>query len=237
MNPRTHLDGRVAIVYDADRITAPGKRLFERAHWEASGAVTGHAPGRGETLMLDTPFGPSVLRPYLRGGWPARFSRDRYLFTGTGRSRGFREFHLLRRLSAAGLPVPAPLAAACERAFLSCRCAILMQRIEGVAPLAQFAGRAEAGSPAWRLAGACIRDFHRSGVRHADLNAGNILIDDRHGRAFLVDFDRGSYTPGKPVEGSANLARLRRSLSRLWPSGSRPGFEACWRALLEGYGG
>jgi 3-deoxy-D-manno-octulosonic acid kinase len=237
MNPMVHTERRLAIVYDADRLASPGSHLFDPVHWEQAGAVTGRAAGRGSTLMLETPFGPAVLRPYLRGGWPARVSRNRYLFTGFTRSRGFREFHLLRQLTAMGLPVPAPLGAICSRGLLTCTAAILMERIQGVAPLQSLLGREPAESPVWGLAGGCIREFHRAGVHHADLNAGNVLVDVNSHRVFLVDFDRCSYRPGRTVAGEANLPRLKRSLVKNWPDGFRDTLEACWGALLEGYRG
>ena len=85
MKIRSHKQGTLAIVYDADRVHQPEPELFEPNYWERQGRVVGQAVGRGRTLLLDTPFGPAVLRQYLRGGWPARFSRDRYLFTGLER--------------------------------------------------------------------------------------------------------------------------------------------------------
>jgi 3-deoxy-D-manno-octulosonic acid kinase len=84
---RSHKQGSLVIVYDADRVQQPGPELFDPGYWQRVGAVAGQAPGRGSALLLDTPFGAAVLRQYLRGGWPARISRDRYVFTGYERSR------------------------------------------------------------------------------------------------------------------------------------------------------
>ena len=92
--------------------------MFDPDHWERAGAITGQAAGRGSALLLDTPFGEVVLREYLRGGWPARVSRDRYFFTGYQRSRRLAEFRILAALAERGLPVPRPVAALCDRLVL-----------------------------------------------------------------------------------------------------------------------
>ena len=43
--------------------------------------------GRGGAWFVDAPFGPSLLRLYLRGGWAAKLSRDQYLWHGASRTR------------------------------------------------------------------------------------------------------------------------------------------------------
>jgi len=87
----------------------------------------------------------------------------------------------------------------------------------------------------WPWIGACIRKFHHAGVHHADLNAQNILVDPSAGAVYLVDFDRCRYRPGTVVQGSANLARLKRSLYKRWPIERRPALQDAWQALMTGY--
>jgi 3-deoxy-D-manno-octulosonic acid kinase len=203
--------------------------------WQQGQAITGLAAGRGNALFLDTPFGPAVLRRYLRGGWPAWLSRDRYLYLGRERSRPFREFHLLRRMHDVGLPVPAPLAALCERGGLRYRGALLMERIMGANPMESLALDGQDRLRTWTRIGACIRKFHHAGVHHADLNARNILVDPSAGAVYLVDFDRCRYRPGTVVQGDTNLARLKRSLYKLWPVDRRPALQEGWQALMSGY--
>ncbi len=237
MNPVIHSEKHFAIVYDADCIPEPKLRLFDPEYWGKSGLITGRASGRGTALMLNTSFGPAVLRTYLRGGWPASLSRDRYFFTGYGRSRPFREFRILEKLKENGLPVPAPLAAACKHELLSYRGALMMEQIQNVTPLLELLGRATPASPVWMRAGACIREFHQVGLHHADLNVGNILVDQSTGKIYLVDFDRCTLNPGMPVNGKANLARLKRSLTKRWPVNNPGSLMECWKALLDGYHG
>ncbi|MGK2926276.1 MAG: 3-deoxy-D-manno-octulosonic acid kinase [Lysobacterales bacterium] len=234
MKARSHQQKSQVIVYDADRIQQPGPELFDPAHWVRCAAVAGRAAGRGSALLLETAFGPAVLRQYLRGGWPARFSRDRYLFTGYRRSRPLAEFRMLADLTAMGLPVPPPLAALCARQGPFYRGWLLMERIMPATPLADLLGECADDDPLWRRCGAMIRRFHAAGVVHADLNARNILVGEGE-RVHLVDFDRGRVVEGDDAAFRANLARLRRSLEKLWPDAVRGRLESCWEQLLRGY--
>jgi 3-deoxy-D-manno-octulosonic acid kinase len=223
------------IVYDADRIPQPGPELFDPAHWRRLGALVGEAAGRGRAQLLQTGFGPVVLRQYLRGGWPARFSRDGYLFLGYARSRPLAEFAVLVVLLQAALPAPSPLAAMCARRGLCYRGWLLMERIPDVTPLADLLGERAQEPALWRRCGATIRKFHAAGVVHADLNARNILVGPGHA-IHLVDFDRARIRAGDLAGFRRNLARLKRSLRKLWPATAPDRLEPCWQWLLDGYG-
>ncbi len=234
MKPRTHKQDSQVIVYDADSIKQLDTQLFDADSWEQSGGLVGLAEGRGSALLLETAFGPAVLRRYLRGGWAARFSRDRYLFTGFERSRPLAEFRLLAMLRAQDLPVPHPLAAQCMRNGIFYTGSLMTKRIPDVVPLADLLGSVEAGCELWRATGACIRRFHQQGVVHADLNARNIMVRDS-AAVYLIDFDRARISKGAHRSFEANLRRLRRSLDKLWPGSKKDQLESCWSCLLEGY--
>jgi len=234
LNTRTHKQDSLLIVYDADCIQYPGPHLFEPHYWQGQGAVSGEAQGRGRALLLETDFGPAVLRQYLRGGWAARVSRDRYCFSGFETSRPIAEFRMLEELTAAGLPVPAPVAAMCQRAGIYYTGWLMTRRITGASPLADVIESRRDDPVFWDAAGAGIRRFHDFGVIHADLNARNILVDESD-RIFLIDFDRSRVRKGDSSAYSANLRRLQRSLQKLWPESCRDRLEPCWNMLLEGY--
>ena len=238
MNLKYEQTGLHAIVYDADQIEQAGEYLFDPAYWQQNNAITRTASGRGTALMLETPFGPAVLRTYLRGGWAARFSRSRYLFTGFDRSRPVAEMRLLARLWCSGLPVPQPLAAYCRRQGITCSGALLTRRISKARTLADQLEELTPGHPGWCLIGACIRKFHDAGVIHPDLNASNILLRDRNGepgQVFLVDFDRASVRRAGKRDCKANLDRLDRSLRKIWPALRMGGLSECWAELIKGY--
>ena len=235
MKIRSHRQESLAIVYDADRVQQPAPALFDPEHWKRQGGLAGLAIGRGSALLLETEFGPAVLRQYLRGGWPARLSRDRYFFTGYDRSRPLAEFRMLAALRELGLPVPEPLAALCQRRGLLYRGWLLMQRILQAQPLADLLGSCSRDTARWRQVGAVIRDFHDAGVVHADLNARNILVAEDDS-IYLVDFDRARLSVGDAGAFRGNLERLKRSLDKLWPLAKDDGLAECWGELLSGYG-
>jgi 3-deoxy-D-manno-octulosonic acid kinase len=227
----THKQDSRVIVYDADLIQQPGADLFAADAWERSGSVVGQAPGRGSALFLETGFGPAVLRHYLRGGWAAHLSRDRYLYAGLERSRPIAEFHMLARLYEQGLPVPRPLAAQCVKEGLFYSGDLMTRRLLDVVPLADLLNVQQTDPAMWIATGACIRRFHDHGLVHADLNARNILFSG-DGRAYLIDFDRARIRAGAQGLFEANLKRLQRSLKKFLKAGP---LEQGWRYLMNGY--
>ena len=229
-----HKQNSLLIVYDADRIQQPGAHLFDPHHWREQGCLVGEAEGRGSALFLETGYGPAVLRRYLRGGWAARFSRDRYVFTGYDRSRPLAEYLVLETLARAGLPVPAPLAAICARQGPFYTGWLMTARLLNVTPLADLLAEQAEDSTLWRSTGRCIRSFHEFGVIYADLNARNILVgSDR--TIYLIDFDRARISKKSPGAFQANLRRLKRSLLKLWPAADADRLEGCWQQLQAGY--
>jgi 3-deoxy-D-manno-octulosonic acid kinase len=222
-----------AILYDPSRLDHPTSTDFEPTALAAAGRVTGTATGRGSAWFIAPPRpggAATVLRHYRRGGLVARLIADRYLWRGAEATRAFRELRLLTVLEALGLPAARPVAARYVRSGVAYRADLLTLAIPAARPLAARLG--EQLAPAlWRRIGATIRAFHDAGVRHADLNAHNVLLD-ADDAVYLIDFDRGAQVaPGPWREG--NLRRLERSLTKL--GGSGPGAAAAWAALLEGY--
>jgi len=214
---------RGAILFDAERVTAPGAQLFEREHWSARGSLTEQAGGRGSIQFIEGEGHRWVMRRYLRGGMAAIFARDRYLFLGEDQTRSFRELRLLGALRQRGLPVPAPVAACYRRAFLTYTAALITERLPGVRSLTETLAAGNMVDARWAAIGRCLRRFHDAGVQHADLNAHNILLGE-NGGVWLLDFDRGRLRePGSWRERSLN--RLARSLAKIsdghgeWRSG------------------
>lgn len=227
---------RSVIVYDDKCVQKPRPEWFVPDYWLSDGRVRGFAKGRGLAVFLDAPFGPAVLRLFRRGGWAARVSRKRYIYLGVNRSRPFREFHLLADMREKELPVPKPLAAICERFGLFYQGALITQTLVDCSPLADLL-TAGLDLATWRSIGQCIERFHDAGVHHADLNARNILVRKGDRKVFLIDFDRGAMTGGHASVGRGNIARLERSLNKLWPADAPLSKDDAWEALLAGYRG
>ena len=234
MNPTVHKDPSLAIIYDADSMDLPDAGCFTLDYWADRDALQGEAIGRGSAWFIDAPFGTVVLRQYLRGGWAAKLSHAGYIFTTVGRSRPFREFNLLVSLDELDLPAPRPLAALCEHHGFFSGGALMTACIEGAQTLAELLPAEEFSGELWSDVGKCIRQFHQAGVWHADLNARNILRDSQS-NVFLIDFDRARFTSGKAVNGENNLARLKRSLVKLWPARQKSRLQPAWDCLIEAY--
>lgn len=222
------------LLYDANRFaSAPvAAELFAREHWLARPGSRDASGGRGGALHVRGEFGDAVLRHYRRGGVAARVSDDRYVYTGAGRTRPFREFRVLARAHGEGLPVPAPIAAAFRRTGLAYRGDILVASVPEARTLAQLVA-AEAPID-WGAIGTAIAQCHRAGYFHADLNAHNVLLDAA-GRAWIIDFDRARVRVPARAWQQANLARLQRSLRKLGAASAATFQSRDWPALVDAH--
>jgi len=234
MQLKQQIKGSQAIVYDADRISEPELNLFDPQFWLSSGKVVGKAAGRGNTLMVETPFGDAVLREYLRGGAVAKISRNRYVFSGFARSRPFAEASVMAKLEDLKMPIPGLLGGVCHRHGLSYTAALLTLRIPNAVPLADLLPGFSGTDAIWTEIGKCVRKFHLAGLYHADLNVSNIMVDPS-GKIWLIDFDRARFLETGSSQFKNNLDRLLRSLRKSW-KGSVQELDESWNQLLQAYG-
>lgn len=227
-------NGYGAILFDATRLRQADADWFVPAHWGEQARPV-DSGGRGGAWFVDGPFGAAVLRHYLRGGWAARFSRDRHLWRGVDKVRSFAEFRLLRELLRRDLPVPRPIGAEYRRDGLTYRASILLERLVGVRSLADRAAVAGRDAP-WEETGRLIARFHRVGLDHADLNAHNILFDAT-GCGWLIDLDRSTLRIPATTWRERNLARLKRSLLKLRGARSIEAIDEDFARLRGAYDG
>ena len=223
------------MLYDASRCSQPDPRLFDREAWRDRGALEEASGGRGTVAFVRDGGRRWVLRHYRRGGLVARLLDDAYLWTGADRTRSFREWRLLRELRAAGLPVPAPVAARYERDGLVYRADLLTEELPTRLTLGRSLQQAPLAASTWRALGACIGRLHAHGVHHADLNVHNLLLGAGDA-VYVLDFDRGRVRARGAWE-QAVLARLQRSLRKV-SADLPPGRfdDAAWQSLLAGLG-
>jgi 3-deoxy-D-manno-octulosonic acid kinase len=221
------------ILYDASRLRKPGAELFDVEHWRAQGSLQEIAGGRASIALIDTGEQRWVLRHYRRGGFIARFSRDRYVWLGEDRTRSFTEWRLLAQLRRRGLPVPAPVAARYARGALTYTADLITEHLPDCRTLADAITVAQLPAEQWSAVGKTIAAFHREGVHHADLNAHNILLEHAVApRVYLLDFDRGRIRARGAWEQDV-LARLRRSLEKIKAQHPNAAFgEEQWNWLL-----
>src|SRR5512139_2499640 len=104
--------GRTAMLVRGDVRDWLVPLLLAVARGESTGAGRALSAGRGGAAVLQAQGHQVVLRPYRRGGLPARFLHDRYF--GWGR-RPLRELRVLEHLRRRGAPVVEPLGACVER--------------------------------------------------------------------------------------------------------------------------
>jgi 3-deoxy-D-manno-octulosonic acid kinase len=223
---------RGAILYDASLADHADESWFDADRWHDRGSVERQTGGRGAVAFLQDDERRWVLRHYRRGGAVARVLDDRYLYTGADRTRGFREWRLLRELALLGLPAPRPIAARYRRHGPFYRADLLTAELPSRTTLAQTLASSSLPMGRWSDIGRCIGQFHAHGVRHADLNAHNVVLGAT-GEIYLLDFDRGRIVKRGAWE-EAVLARLERSLVKVTqglPAG-RYGPEQ-WQRLLD----
>jgi tRNA A-37 threonylcarbamoyl transferase component Bud32 len=160
-----------------------------------------------------------VVRRYSHGGLLRGITRDLYLFG----SRSFRETGLTEEIRTSGIPTVQPVGAIHHRVFpFFYRAYFLSLEIPSARDLAQYlqeVGPHPSGEvlltkrKAIRSAGQLLRQFHRAGFFHADLQLKNFLVSGDN--LFLIDFDR-SYRKEKLSnrEVVKNLLRLNRSAEK-----------------------
>ncbi len=199
------------VTVDLGHYGAPEQAVFDP---ERLDDVREMAGGRGSAWSFAHRGSRYVLRRYRRGGLLAPLLKDRYPRMPLHRTRPAREWRALRQLRELGLPVPQPAAWRMVPAGALYRADLVTGMIADSRSLLATLAERPLEEGEWRQVGATLARFFRAGLRHPDLNAGNVLLDDG-GSAHLVDFDRASLRP--PLERAdwdAMLERLARSLRK-----------------------
>ncbi len=202
------------ILYEPALFGKPEQQLFEPHYWLSRNAATFVSGGRGQVVFIRGSQRNWVLRHYRRGGLVAKFNADRYLWQGVEATRCFREWRLLAKLVELELPVPVPVAARYVRGIVSYRADLITQEIPGARSLAACLANAALAAEQWQLLGTTLARFHANGVKHADLNAHNIVFDQARS-IHVLDFDRGTIRTPEQKWIDGVLERLLRSLNKL----------------------
>ncbi|TPH15627.1 3-deoxy-D-manno-octulosonic acid kinase [Litorilituus lipolyticus] len=229
--------------YDSDKVSNFSVDMLSANYWQAKDAITGSAQGRGTTWFIqyqsnesNSPVQQWVLRHYYRGGLIGKVINDSYFFTGIDHTRAAKEFALLHHLQSLNLPAPLPIAFGVKRSSLFYQADLLSSRIENAQDLVAILSKQTLDGVIWQRIGATIKRFHKHNIYHHDLNAHNILLDDKQ-QVFIIDFDQGevkncSNTAWK----QGNIARLKRSFEK--ENNKLPEFnftQPNWQQLITGY--
>ena len=160
-----------------------------------------------------------VLRQYLHGGLLRVITGSLYLFG----SRSLRELSITEEIRSCGIPTVQSIGAIHHRIFSPFYQAYFLSlEVPHAKDLAQYFQEIGAQpSPenllqkrkTIRSVGFLIRQFHKAGFFHGDLQLKNILIAGD--QILLIDFDRSYRKPTLPVqEMMKNLLRLNRSVEK-----------------------
>jgi 3-deoxy-D-manno-octulosonic acid kinase len=223
MSERRSQDGRVRLVADETRLDAlAGLGLLEDVPIER---VRGATPaefggsGRGGAVRLALGDATVVVKTLRRGGLPGRLLGAGLGAWFFGARRVLDAVALAQRLLERGATTARPAFARIRRGALPGlrRLELATDEVAGARDAAAFFASAPppaARRAALRACGAAVHALHEAGVRHADLNLGNLLVAD--GRAFVIDLERSTTpAPLTPDDRVENLARLLRSAEKL----------------------
>ena len=177
--------------------------------------------GRGTVYAVPTTRGDWVVRHFRRGGSVASLLGDRYLVSGV--PRPFQETMVSESVRGRDIPTPRVLAAAVYRAGPIYRGDLVTELVPDASELAEVLFDGERSGlaatsdrkEALRETGTLIRLLAAAGVRHADLNAKNVLLQWSGGSptAYVLDLDRCK-VGAEPVPVDGMLRRLLRSLRK-----------------------
>jgi 3-deoxy-D-manno-octulosonic acid kinase len=224
----------------ASDVLASGATLHS---WAGTHPERRELAGRGRSWAVPAP-GPGgvpgwVVRRYRRGGAAARWLRDRYLALGV--ARPVAELRASLEASRRGIPTPSVVAGAVYPVGAFYRADLITEEIPGGVDLAEVLfgerGTPVAPLPALAAAGALVRRLAERGVRHADLNAKNVVLEPcaEGPHAWVVDLDRCRFTAGADrTAGAAMRSRLERSLRKLGARAGRPLARDAWETLRDG---
>jgi len=177
------------------------------------------AGGRAGPVAIGSPRPDEelLIRPYARGGWLGALMRR----TRVEASRPLRELAVTARAKRDGLPVPEPLGITADARFRGWWTfefwTVLLPGTRQVATVWR-----EGGPPLVDALGAALRRCMDGGLRHADLNARNLIASREGGtwRVWVVDLDRAVL--GEPLDDAQRLAQLKRLYRSLAKEGAFP---------------
>jgi tRNA A-37 threonylcarbamoyl transferase component Bud32 len=191
-------------------------------------------PRKEDLAVASTEVGEVILKRRRSGGWRGLTRRLRLR-----RTRAERAFLLGRAMIADGVPTPAPLVWIAQSSGITdLRTCLVTRFISGFSPWEQIASGDDAATVVRALADA-VASLHRTGWRHRDLKAPNLLVQHEEStgaRAWILDLDGAAPGPAPPPPAVllGDLGRLGASF--LSEAATEAGVtDEHWRSFLEFY--
>jgi len=179
--------------------------------------------GRGRVVSValrGMPGDRMVVRKYEHGGIFAKVLGD--VFAGPlSRSRPLKELRVSALAAQKGLPVPEIIGVWVERhAGFFWRGYIYSREIPDAENLTVYLGRKERKEKGGviRAVALVLRKLHGQKIYHGDLNAANILVQEKRDgiKVFLIDMDKSKIISGfREKNGIRNLIRFSRSVDKM----------------------
>ncbi|NVK72118.1 MAG: 3-deoxy-D-manno-octulosonic acid kinase [Oceanospirillaceae bacterium] len=210
---------------------------FDPSFWQSQHALTGTGNGRGAVWFINSEFGQFVIRRYRRGGFIAKFNKNRFLFVDCKKTRPWLELNLLEKMNELFLPVPKPIGGLFTVQFGFYQASLLTETIPNARDLFDIIKENQSKDVDWSNIGRVIKQFHNNGIYHSDLNCHNIMIDNQQ-KIWVIDFDKCEQRSPNKDWMQSNINRLKRSIDK--ESNKHANFyvsEEQWQTFLEGYRG
>jgi 3-deoxy-D-manno-octulosonic acid kinase len=225
---------RCYILHDETAIHKLESEHFNASYWQGMLGFERIDGGRGGSVKILIDGQVAILRQYLRGGLIALFLTDQYLWLGKSKTRPWQEWSILNLAIEAALPVPKPLGIRVIRTGFYYRASLMTDFFEDTETLAESLSHNSLAQEAWFRLGRLLKQFQEKGFCHADLNANNILMNDK-GEFFLIDFDQAKMMAALGDWQWKPLYRLQRSLDKINRARPLHYGDDDWQALMDGY--
>ena len=203
----------IFIQYNPNILKNFSDKLFNTDYISKEGLIKSEVDGRGKTFEIEINGERFILKHYIRGGFAAKITYDKYYFDSIAATRPLKEYNFLNNLFKKGLPVPRPAALQVVTNKFTYTADLITCKIKNEGTLYDFIVNGKMNSDLWSSLGYTLEKFCNENVYHSDLNAKNILID-RENNFYLVDFDN-SYFFYKKELFRKSIRRLERSLSKI----------------------
>ena len=203
----------IYIQYNTDVFNKFSSKLFNTDYISKEGLIKSEINGRGKTPEIEFEGRRLFLKHYIRGGFAAKISYDKYFFDSIASTRSVKEYNILNNLFSKELPVPKPAALQVIINKFTYTADLITCKIENVGTLHDFIMNSKMNSNLWDALESTLEKFYNENVYHSDLNSKNVLID-KNNNFHLVDFDNSYFFYEKKLF-LKSIMRLERSLFKL----------------------